>query len=259
VAWFKVDDKFHSSEEVMSIPLAERAAAIGLWTLAGAWSADQLKDGYVPVTHLETWGGTIEIATSLVRAKLWTRVGSRGFQFRNWDKWQTTRADVDERQSGWREKKAAERARKAVKTGAGLDGVSSDMLGSPAPVPSIPSRPVPTRPVPSDLTTDTTHDVLSSTEIPVRDEHETQELLSAAQSLGIKNLPRIAMALNRAGVVVDAAECIDVTRAILDLSTEHVRYPEKYIETACEKPDDVRAIAADVLARSPRAVLGGVA
>jgi hypothetical protein len=251
LAWFKVDDKFHSSEEVMSIPMSERAAAIGLWTLAGAWSADQLKDGYVPVTHLETWGGTIEIATSLVRAKLWTRVGSRGFQFRNWDKWQTTRADVDERQSGWREKKAAERARKAVKAGAGLDGVSSDMLGSPALVPSIPSRPVPTRPVPSDLTTDITPVGLLSTEIPVRD-----ELTTDIESLGIKDLPRIQRAFSKIRLVVEDASAIDIVRVVLSKSETHVRYVESYVEKACQEPHELHMLARPILASSPRAVLG---
>lgn len=260
MAWFKVDDKFHSSVEVMSIPVADRAAAIGLWTLAGAWSADQLKNGYVPVTHLEAWGGSADLAMVLVRAKLWIRVGSRGFQFRNWSKWQVTREDVDERQTAWRDRKAAERARKSEKAAVSPAGVTGDMAVSHAPVLSIPSHPVPTQPNPTDETTDITNDGLLSNEIPVRDELEVQELISEYQALGIKNLPRVANALARIHVVVDAAECVDVARGLLALSDDHVRYPEKYIEVACQDtPDDVRILAGEVLSRSPLSVSGGVA
>ena len=92
VVWFKVDDKFHSSIEVMSIPVGQRAAAIGLWCLAGAWSCDQLKDGLVPGSLIEGWGATRETASALVKAKLWERAGRSDYQFRNWAKWQPTRA-----------------------------------------------------------------------------------------------------------------------------------------------------------------------
>ena len=39
MAWFKVDDGFHSSRKVLSIPRRSRLAAIGAWTIAGAWCA----------------------------------------------------------------------------------------------------------------------------------------------------------------------------------------------------------------------------
>jgi hypothetical protein len=146
VTWFKVDDKFHASEEVMSIPLPQRAGAIGLWTLSGAWSSDHLKNGFVPVTHLETWGGTVEMAEVLVTAKLWTRVGKRGYQFRNWAKWQITREQVESNREREREKKAGWRAAKAAKTEGSPDGVPGGQVPRPQVVPSIPTRPDPTRP-----------------------------------------------------------------------------------------------------------------
>lgn len=146
MTWFKVDDKFHASEEVMSIPLLQRAAAIGLWTLSGAWSSDHLKNGYVPATHLETWGGTVEMAEALVTAKLWTRVGKRGYQFRNWAKWQITREQVESNRERERDKKAEWRAAKAAKAGAGPGGVPRGHFERPQLVPSIPTRPDPTRP-----------------------------------------------------------------------------------------------------------------
>jgi hypothetical protein len=147
VTWFKVDDKFHGSEEVMSIPLAQRAGAIGLWTLAGAWSSDHLKNGFVPVTHLESWGGSVELAETLVTAKLWTRKRKVGYEFRNWEKWQITREQVEANRERERDKKAGWRAAKAAKSGDGHGGVPGDIEGSPGGVPSIPTRPDPTRPI----------------------------------------------------------------------------------------------------------------
>ncbi len=143
MTWFKVDDKFHSSVEVMSIPTPKRAAAIGLWCLAGAWSSDQLKDGYVPVTMLKTWGATIVLADVLVTAKLWTRVGKTGYRFRNWAKWQITRAQVETareqeaaRKKSWRESKA----QKSQQTSTDVPDMSP--LSRPDP-----TRPDPTRPL----------------------------------------------------------------------------------------------------------------
>lgn len=154
MTWFKVDDKFHGSEEVMSIPTQDRAAAIGLWTLAGAWSSDHLKDGFVPITHLEQWGGTVELAEILVRAKLWVRVRKSGFQFRNWDKWQITREQVETAREREREKKAGWRAAKAAKQGDGPGVVPGDISRVPGLSPlsrPVPTRPDPTRPLKEDL------------------------------------------------------------------------------------------------------------
>jgi len=143
MTWFKVDDKFHSSVEVMSITPSKRAAAVGLWCLAGAWSSDQLKDGYVPITMLKTWGGTTALADALVVAKLWTRVGKNGYRFRNWSKWQITREQVETaraqeaaRKKSWRESKA----QKTLQTSTDVPALSP--LSRPDP-----TRPDPTRPL----------------------------------------------------------------------------------------------------------------
>ena len=71
MAWFKVDDKLHSSRKVMSIPKRQRLAAIGLWTLAGSWSADQETDGIIPDYMIAEWGGTRAVVQALVDAGLW--------------------------------------------------------------------------------------------------------------------------------------------------------------------------------------------
>ncbi len=58
---------------------------MGLWTLAGSWSADNLTDGFVPVHVLVRWDKHWKrLAASLVAADLWKaseREGETGYQF----------------------------------------------------------------------------------------------------------------------------------------------------------------------------------
>ena len=44
MVWFKVDDRFHHHPKA----IAAGPAAIGLWTIAGSWSVDNLTDGFIP-------------------------------------------------------------------------------------------------------------------------------------------------------------------------------------------------------------------
>lgn len=117
MSWFKVDDAFHSSKPVMRIPRRYRAAAVGLWTLAGTWSSQEEMDGFVPEYVLEEVCGTPALAATLVRAGLWNQVtgesqeGSTvsdesGWQFRKWSDYNPLRSELEE-------KREAERIRKA--------------------------------------------------------------------------------------------------------------------------------------------------
>lgn len=112
MTWFKIDDKFHASKEVKSIPREQRVAAVGLWALAGAWCSDQLNDGFVPAFMVEDLAGSTELADLLVApAKLWVK-RKDGYQFRNWAKWQQTREEVESKRTEGRNRIAAYRARK---------------------------------------------------------------------------------------------------------------------------------------------------
>lgn len=106
MAWFKVDDKFHSHPKVISVPLA----ATGLWVLAGAWSADQLTDGFVPKTALRLFGATATQAKELVRAGLWIEAEG-GWLFHDWLDHQPSRVEVEGVRQRERERKAEWRAR----------------------------------------------------------------------------------------------------------------------------------------------------
>jgi hypothetical protein len=142
--WFKVDDGLPSSRKVLGIPRRDRLAAIGLWTLAGAWSAKELQDGAVPSYMIVELGATRRVAEALVSAGLWSRTSS-GYAFVNWDDFQPTKADVlsareknAEKLRKWRQRNRA-RDEGETESVTGLqDG--SDEVRNPAPVPS---RPVP--------------------------------------------------------------------------------------------------------------------
>lgn len=141
MAWFKVDDKLHSAPKLLSIPRKYRLAALGLWTLAGSWSADQLTDGMIPDYMVEEWGGTKTLVDWLVKADLWQKIED-GTQFKNWDEYQPTKADIESEREKNREK-----LRKWRERNRGTDEGVTGLHEGPKPV-SNPA-PDPTRPDPT--------------------------------------------------------------------------------------------------------------
>jgi hypothetical protein len=94
MAWFKVDDGFHHSAKVLSIPRAIRAEALGAWILGGTWSADNMTDGFIPCPVLLDWPVSEEAVQALVDAGLWDRVEG-GIQFHDWCEYQPTREQLE--------------------------------------------------------------------------------------------------------------------------------------------------------------------
>ena len=111
MAWFKVDDGFHSSRKLLRIPKRTRWAAAGLWAVAGSWSADQLTDGHVPNYMLAEWGAPPAAPESLVDAGLWERT-SDGYVFYKWHEYQPRKEDVDAERAASRERMRDLRARR---------------------------------------------------------------------------------------------------------------------------------------------------
>lgn|GEM_PF-3570319 len=153
IPWFNVDDGFANSKPVLRIPRRYRCAAIGLWTLAGSWSAKELTDGFIPDEALEEFASTTAMAGMLVKAGLWTKVED-GWQFEGWSKWQKTKEKVLAYREREAEKKRGQRS--SPKT-AGSESVSpGDSLGTEPRVPEgqdrespmCPGQPLPT-PVPT--------------------------------------------------------------------------------------------------------------
>ena len=158
MAWYKVDDRLPTSRKLMRIPRAQRKAAIGVWTLAGAWSMHEMTDGFVPAYAIEEWGGDDADAQALVRAGMWEedeRDGDHGWQFVNWDEYQPTKADVEARRERDRERKRSQprgkggkfagRTVDATDSARNPDGTGTDSRGniSDSTVP-LPSPPHPT-------------------------------------------------------------------------------------------------------------------
>lgn len=105
---FNVDLGFYDSDEVLSIPRKIRAAAIGVWTLCGSYSANKLTDGYVSAEALRDRGCTPAIRAALIASTLWESADVDAIRFTRWAKWQRTCAEV----KAYRESEA-ERKRKA--------------------------------------------------------------------------------------------------------------------------------------------------
>lgn len=120
MAWFKVDDGFYTSRKVLSIPRRHRLAAVGLWTMAGNWSARELTDGKVPTFVLDEIGATETLIRALVEARLWLDHrsteprpdddhASTGIEFVNWSEYQPTRASVEAERAAARERQRKRR------------------------------------------------------------------------------------------------------------------------------------------------------
>jgi hypothetical protein len=111
VPWFKVDDGLHSHPK----PRKAGLAAMGLWTVAGSWSAHHAQEGFVPEWFVNSWPHGRRRADELVRADLWSRDecdGEAGWRFHDWDHFQMSKAEIErdrehnrERQRRFREKR----------------------------------------------------------------------------------------------------------------------------------------------------------
>ena len=136
MAWFKVDDSFHQSRKVLAIPRRDRAAAIGLWTLAGGWCASQLTDGHLGGHLITEFGSSKKYADILCEVGLWER-DSTGFVFHNWSRWQPTREQV------MGEREAARERMKRVRSRRSSPEPTPNFKGSSEEVRLTPSRPDP--------------------------------------------------------------------------------------------------------------------
>lgn len=112
---FNVDLGFYDSQEVLSIPRKIRAAAVGVWTLAGCYSASKLTDGLVYDEKLRELGCTPAIRAALMSTKpepLWVAADDHpgAIQFTRWAKWQRTNAEVKAYREADAERKRRARA-----------------------------------------------------------------------------------------------------------------------------------------------------
>lgn len=117
--WFKVDDTFHSH------PKARRAGldAVGLWSVAGAYSMNYKTDGFIADWYVQSWPSGRKLAGRLVAADLWEpteKDGEKGWLFHDWEHFQPSTAEIeaDREFARERQRKRREKLREARKDGA---------------------------------------------------------------------------------------------------------------------------------------------
>ncbi|MFJ9313776.1 hypothetical protein ACIRN4_06245 [Pimelobacter simplex] len=133
--WFKVDDTFAMHEKVM----AAGNSAIGLWVRAGAWSMQQLTDGFVP-DHVLRVLGTPKERRLLVEVSLWDEAEG-GINFRSWSERQPTKEQVEaaRQAAAERQRHARERAksrRESQRDGGVSHGPPDPTRPDPTPLPT---------------------------------------------------------------------------------------------------------------------------
>ena len=136
--WFKVDDTFWGNPKV----LACSPSAVGLWTVAGSWAAQQLTDGFIPETLLGLLRSKRKQAMELVDAGLWDKVDG-GFRFHDWADYQPSKEKVSA------DREAARERMRKIRSGS-VQGSSKDVRANtdrtseevrdPRPDPSLPKE-----------------------------------------------------------------------------------------------------------------------
>lgn len=106
MTWFKVDDTlaFHHKT------IEAGNAAMGLWVRAGAWSAQNLTDGFIPHAIARQLGTKSQISR-LLTARLWAEQ-TGGYSFHEWGDRQPTKQDVEADREANRKRQAEHRKRK---------------------------------------------------------------------------------------------------------------------------------------------------
>jgi len=135
-------------------------AAIGIWSMAGAYCMRELTDGWVPAYWVQTWPNGPKHATTLVTVGLWEREergGLPGFRFHDWEFYQRSSQRIDD------EKR---KARQRMQTLRGARGESngqpvSEARGSPARSPDVRANNHRTFPVTTGERSQNVHDSLS--------------------------------------------------------------------------------------------------
>ena len=126
MVWFAVDDNLAFHPKVMEAG----NAAMGLWVRAGAWSAANLTDGFVP-TRIAMRLGSRNMCNSLVTSGLFDVVLG-GYQFHDWEVRQPSKADVEKRREQERLRKRRQRDGTVVPLGHPRDDPQDSVRTDPS-------------------------------------------------------------------------------------------------------------------------------
>lgn len=139
---FNIPLGFYDGPEAKSIPRRIRAAALGVWAMAGNYSATRLSDGYVDAETLADLGCGPAIRTALMNTlgkggvpdPLWVDAPAGGIQFTKWSKWQRTASEVTTYRESEAERKRASRAAKKQERIASTTGMHSESIANTFPM-----------------------------------------------------------------------------------------------------------------------------
>ena len=150
MTWYKVDDGIHSHPKFLDVSLA----AVGLWTMCGAWCSAYLTDGQITRRQVQRLGGDDTLAAELVDAGLWRETGD-GYVFHDWGDYQPTREDVEASRAAARERMRKRRnpdtgkfAPRSEDVRANTERTDTERAENFGVGSSTPTRPDPTRPDP---------------------------------------------------------------------------------------------------------------
>ncbi len=111
MAWFKLDDAMWSHPKFLR--LSDRA--FRLWVRAGAYCAQHLTEGLITEDTLALLGASRKHCDELWSAGLWERAPDGGYRFHDWDHYQPSRRQIEERRRADRERMADWRHARKVK------------------------------------------------------------------------------------------------------------------------------------------------
>lgn len=134
MAWFKVDDLVWSHPKFAALSDAAQA----LWLRAGAWSAQHLTDGRIPLNIGPMIRLQQDAAQELVDAGLWRHDGD-AWEFHDWCDYQPTREKVTSKRETDADRQRRHRERQKEE-----EQSRRDSRETSRPSHSAPSRPVPT-------------------------------------------------------------------------------------------------------------------
>ncbi len=151
MSWFRVDDTLAAHPKTRKAGLA----AMGLWTVAGSWSSQQLTEGFVPEWFVATWPQGKKLARQLVVAGMWEPAkegDEQGWLFHDWIDSNPTAEKEKERRRKARDRQRRLREKSAAKREEALDKALEEAVsrGTSRVTDSVshgaPSRPDPSRP-----------------------------------------------------------------------------------------------------------------
>jgi hypothetical protein len=132
--WFKCDDQLFSNPKIMDA-WTQEGAAMGLWIIAGTWSASQELDGFVPDYMIRMWAKNgDDLAAVLEAVGLWNRdAESNGWWFHDFLDYNPSSAELREKRGKEAERKSNARGKSGQKVSESRPaGLRADVI---APVP----------------------------------------------------------------------------------------------------------------------------